>query len=69
MRTTSAEITKMAEMGEPALKKFLVFLLGHRAVTCSRSRGESPTEQGPGELDPGTVGATQTGERSGRDKM
>lgn len=69
MRNTSAEITKMAEMGESALRKFLVFLLGHGAVTCSRSLGESPTEQGLGDLDPGTVGTTQTGERRGRDRM
>lgn len=47
-----------AVMREQAPRKFLVFFLGHEAVTCSRSRGESPTGMG---------GATQKGKRGGRD--
>lgn len=53
MSSTSAGHPKMAEIGEPALRKFLVFLLGDRVVNCSRSKGESPTELGLGDLDHG----------------
>lgn len=53
MSTTSAENPRLAQMAEPGLRKFLVFLLGDEEEDHSRSRGESPAELGLGDLGTG----------------